>query len=100
MASIKVNTDLAIAAANNIKNANSQIRDGFPKVQRAINQLDNSWDGSAATNAISKFNEMQSKYVDARYKVVDNYVNFLLQQVGEGYAQTEEANISLADAFK
>ena len=100
MANLKVNTEAAITAANNIKLCNTQIRDNFPTVQNAINQLNNSWDGSASNAAISKFNEIKSKFSDARYNVLDNYVNFLLQQVGEGYTQTEEVNVSLAEQFK
>lgn len=100
MANLKINTDAAVTAAGNIKLYNTQIRDGFSNVQTAITQLDNCWEGSAATAAISNFNEVKSKFFDARYNVLDNYVNFLLQQVGEGYSQTEDANISLADQFK
>lgn len=100
MANLKINTDAAVTAAGNIKLYNTQIRDGFPNVQTAINRLDNCWEGSAATATISKFNEIKSKFSDARYNVLDNYVNFLLQQVGEGYTQTENANVSLADQFK
>lgn len=100
MANLKINTDAAVTAAGNIKLYNTQIRDGFSNVQTAITQLDNCWEGSAATAAISSFNEVKSKFFDARYNVLDNYVNFLLQQVGEGYSQTEDANISLADQFK
>ncbi len=100
MANLKINTDSAVTAATHIKTINGQIRDGFSNVQNAITQLDNAWDGSAATNAIGKFNEIKSTFPEARYNVVDNFVNFLLQQVGEGYVQTEETNKSLADAFK
>lgn len=100
MAKLKINTDAVVTAAGNIKLYNTQIRDGFPNIQTAITQLDNSWDGSAATSAISKFNEIKSKFFDARYNVLDNYVNFLLQQVGEGYTQTEDTNVSLANQFK
>ena len=100
MANLKINTDCAVTAATHIKTINGQIRDGFTSVQNAITQLDNAWDGSAATNSIGKFNEIKSKFPEARYNVVDNFVNFLLQQVGEGYVQTEETNKSLADAFK
>ena len=100
MGNLKINTDSAVTAATHIKTINGQIRDGFSSVQNAITQLDNAWDGSAATNSIGKFNEIKSKFPEARYNVVDNFVNFLLQQVGEGYVQTEETNKSLADAFK
>lgn len=100
MTNLKINTDAAITAADNIKLYNTQIRDGFSDVQAAVTRLDNCWEGAAATVAISKFNEMKSKFLDARYSVLDNYVNFLLQQVGEGYTQTETVNVSLADQFK
>ena len=49
---------------------------------------------------MDKFNELKAKFPEAQYRVIDNYVQFLLQQVGEGYVQTEKANESLADAFK
>lgn len=100
MANLKVNTDAAVAAAEHIKQYNEQMRDHFDTVLRAIQKLDNSWDGAAASAAMSKFNELKSQFPEARYNVLDNYVNFLLQQVGEGYVQTENANISLADQFK
>lgn len=100
MTKLKISTDAAVAAANNIKLYNAQIRDGFPDVQTAVTQLDNCWDGSAASAAISKFNKIKSEFSDARYNVLDNYVNFLLQQVGEGYTQTEGTNVSLAERFK
>ena len=100
MAHLKINTDAVVTAAGNIKLYNTQIRDAFPDVQAAITRLDNSWEGSASTVAISKFNEIKSNFSDARYNVLDNYINFMLQQVGEGYTKTEEANVSLADQFK
>lgn len=100
MANLKINTDAAVLAANNIKLYNTQMRDNFPDLQTSITQLDNSWEGSAAVVAIGKFNEMKSNFCEARYNVLDNFVNFLLQQVGEGYTQTENVNKSLADQFK
>lgn len=97
---IKVNTDTVDSVAQNIRNINNDIRDLISPVESAIKTLDNSWDGGASTSAISKFNSIKNTYCDNRYKVIENYVNFLLQQVGEGYVQTEAANTSLADAFK
>lgn len=100
MSRLKVNAEQVIASANRIKNLNDQMRDDFSNVQDAIKKLDGTWDGSAANNAISKFNAIKNSYCDARYNVVDNFVAFLHQQVGEGYTQTEAANKSLADQFK
>ena len=100
MANLKVNTDAVVATAGKIQACNNQMRDGFETVKSAISKLDNSWDGSASVKAISKFNHIGSSFCDSRYKVLDNYVNFLLQQVGQGYEQTETTNKSLADQFK
>lgn len=100
MANLKVNTDAVVATAEKLKVYNTRMRNDFPSVQNAMNQLHNEWDGAASNAAISKFNEMKSKFCDARYNVMDNYIRFLLQQVGEGYVQTEEVNVSLADQFK
>ena len=100
MATLKVNSQQVIGVANKIKGINGQIKDEFRSAQNAVTRLDNVWDGAAASNAISKFNAIRNAYCDARYNVVDNFVAFLYEQVGEGYAQTEAANTSLADAFK
>lgn len=100
MGYLKINTDAAVTAAENIKNLNTQIKDSFDNVQSAMNQLDNCWDGSAAEATIGKFNEIKSSFLDSRYNVLDNYVNFLFQQVGEGYVASETVNLSLADQFK
>ncbi len=100
MARLIIDAEQVVATANRIKNLNNQMRDSFSSVQDAITKLDGTWDGSAATNAISKFNAIKNSYCDARYNVVDNFVAFLHQQVGEGYIQAEAANKSLADQFK
>ena len=100
MANLKINVEATVATAGRIKSYNQQMRDGFPNVQSAITRLNNSWDGSASEKAMNKFNEIRSNYCEARYNVLDNYVNFLYQQVGEGYTQTEDTNVSLADQFK
>lgn len=100
MANLKVNVDAVVSAASNIQTCNAQMRDSFPDVQRAIDQLNNNWDGAASNNAMRKFDDIKSKFSDSRFKALDNYVKFLLQQVGEGYTQTEEVNVSLADQFK
>ena len=100
MSKIRIDTDKVMASATRIKTLNNQIRDEFREVRDAMKKLDNAWDGSVATSAMSKFNDIKNTYCDARYDVVDNFVVFLQQRVGQGYAQTETANKSLADRFK
>ena len=100
MSDLKVYTDKVVASAGRIQKLNVTMRDDFKAVRDAIAKLDKSWDSAAATSAIGKFNAIDGAYGEARYTVVDNFVAFLFQQVGEGYEQTEAANKSLADAFK
>lgn len=100
MADLKMNAEQVATCAGKIKTLNDQMRDGFTDVQNAINRLNDSWDGLASNNAMSKFNTVRNTYCNARYNVVDNFVAFLYQQVGQGYTQAESANKSLADQFK
>lgn len=100
MSDLKINTEQVVVAANRIKALNDQMRDGLDGVQEAIKKLDNSWDGSAASYALVRFHQMIHTHCNPRYDILDNYVAFLYQQVGEGYTQSETANISLADQFK
>lgn len=97
---LKVNTDQVVSTANKIKNINDKINKEFEAVEKAIRTLDNYWESPAASTAIEKFSSIKDSFYDARYAAVNNYVNFLLTQVGEGYVQTEDKNKSLADAFK
>lgn len=99
MADLKVNTDAVVSAAGKIRSCNNTMRNSFSNVENTITKLDSSWDGSVAVMAINKFNQIRVDFCDSRYKVMDNYVNFLLQQVGQGYEQTQNANKSLADQF-
>lgn len=100
MADLRINTEAVVSVANNLKMYNTQMKDALPRVESAMNNLNKSWDGEASNAAIAKFNEIKSKFADTRYDVLENYVKFLLQQVGEGYTQTEDVNKSLAAQFK
>lgn len=100
MASLKINTDAVVAAAESLKQYNDEMRNGLDPVKKAMNNLTIYWDGSAATTAFNKFKEIEMEMSETRYGVMDNYVRFLYQQVGEGYVQVEEANTSLAEQFK
>ncbi|MBQ7064253.1 MAG: hypothetical protein IJM90_05145 [Firmicutes bacterium] len=100
MADLRVITDHIDATAESMAKHNIAIRDRLPQVQRAITSLNNSWDGAVSDEAISKFYEFCDRYPEPRYQVMDQVVQFLRQQVGTGYEQTESVNRSLADAFR
>lgn len=100
MSKIKVNTAGVLAAADKLEILNNDMREDFSKLESAMKKLDNSWEGAAAANAIAKFNSLKKSLPETRHRVMENYIRFMRQQVGEGYTLTEEANTSLADAFK
>jgi hypothetical protein len=76
------------------------MRTRYSDVETAMRRLDNYWDGAARNNAMSKIAQLKDQYNGARYDVLDNFVQFMLQQVSMGYENTESVNVSLADQFK
>ncbi|MCL2662963.1 MAG: WXG100 family type VII secretion target [Oscillospiraceae bacterium] len=96
----RVNTSAITAAANNIANLNTGIRNDFNTVETEMNGLASAWRGEASERARAAFSSVRNAYLNDRFSVVDNYVRFLRNQVGDGYVQTETTNEKLADAFK
>lgn len=99
MDNLKINTDAVINTANKIKLSNTQMRDEFQDLERAIGRLDSAWESPASSIVIRKFYDIKSDFFYERYEVLDNFVKYLFQQIGEGYTDTENTNKSLADAF-
>ena len=97
---IKVNTAVIKSTASQISSVNKKINNDFSTVESAINTLNRNWDGSASDNAIRKFQSIKNNFYNNRYNVVNDMVNFMLKQVGEGYENTETTVSSAASAFK
>lgn len=100
MPDIRINTDVAVAAAGRIETINNEINNEFESVSNAIKNLDASWDGKASNNAIKRFSAIRIQCCENRYKVLKNYSTLLLNAVGQGYESTETSNMSLANQFK
>ena len=100
MADLKINTALVQSTAQSMQRKNDFMRIRFSDVELAVNRLGNSWDGAASEKAISKMQQLKKQFNGARYDVLDNFVQFMLQQVNLGYENTEQVNVSLADQFK
>ncbi len=100
MAALKVNVESIISTAEALSEINKQIDEEYEALDKKMKELGEFWKGPAAEAAIAKYWEIKSKYFSPRHDVVENYITFLRQQVGEGYAATEKTNTSLADAFK
>jgi len=97
---INVNTEAVKAAAIEIETINNRLDNDFSKLDNAMKQLDKNWDGSAADNAITKFNEVKNNFVERRSTVISNMANFMRVQVGENYEVTEKTVESAASQFK
>lgn len=97
---IKINTAIVRSTASQISSVNNKINNDFSAVDSAINALNRNWDGSASDIALRKFQSIKNNFYNNRFNVVNDMVNFMLKQVGEGYESTETTVSSAASAFK
>lgn len=97
---IQVDTNKVVAAADRIGELNHDIDHEFERLEKAIQRLNGRWNSRASHVVIGKFYSTQNNFKDSRFKVMQDYTNFLKQQVSDGYNVTETGNTSLADAFK
>lgn len=95
----KVETQLLMSAASQIKKKNKAIADAFDAPVDAAKAMDRSWDGAAAGNAISAFNNLKGRYPSARSNALESAARVLVA-IANGYEMTEEKNESIADRFK
>lgn len=100
MAQLKANVESILNLAEALSTINKQIDKEYEVLDGKMKNLGDIWKGPAAEAAISKYWDIKGKYYAPRHDVIEDYINFLKQQVGEGYASTENVNKSLADAFK
>lgn len=97
---IQVDTGKVVAVANRISELNHDIDNEFERVEKAIQRLNGRWNSRSSGVVIGKFYSIKNNFKDNRFKVMQDYSNFLKQQVSDGYNTTETANTNLADAFK
>ena len=100
MAGVKVNTEGVYNVAQQLKDINKELQTGFKPVKTKMSQLDGSWDGEVATLAMQSYNDIRVNCEKNGFVVIDNFANYLMQQVCGGYEVTEDTNTKLADAFK
>ena len=94
-----IDTDRIVASATALRTANSNIGSAFQTLQNSAKRLEDNWKGAAGTTAQTTVQQI-FKISEERSKVLQNYVNFLEQQVNPGYIDTETVNTTLADKFK
>lgn len=98
--SIRVNTDQVAQIATNLENLNKRLTEELANSKTTISALANIWEGEAAQATISAFDEFAAKYFQNYEDVITQYVQFLRTNIEQGYIDTENQNIGLADAFK
>lgn len=97
---IKIDTGAVRNTARQIAKTNQKINEDFSSVNSAITNLNNNWDGTASDAAMRKFQNIKNIFLDSRYNVVNNIVNFMNVQIGDGYEKTETSIATAASAFK
>lgn len=97
---IRIDTDQVVQIANNLSQLNDDLQTKLEEVRSAIKNLDTVWTGEAATATKDAIDEFATEYFQSYHDLIDEYVQFLKTNVAEGYTQTEDTNITLAEAFK
>ncbi len=98
--SMKVNTDQVNQIAANLEKLNTRLSEELENSRNTIQGLSKIWEGEAAQETISSFNEFANNHFKTYEDVITQYVKFLRNNVAQGYFDTETQNIGLADAFK
>ena len=98
--SIRISTDQVQQIADSIERMNSELAETLAESRVSVDGLRNVWQGEAAEGTIEAFDSFADRYFQRYQDVIRQYVRFLRQNVGAGYLETENVNLSLADAFK
>ena len=96
---IQVSTTQVLEIAKTIDDLNKRLQEALENSNQVIRDLSKSWEGEAATATIEAADKFAQKYIQNYHDIIDSYVKFLRTNVGEGYEETENTNVNLADAF-
>lgn len=97
---IQIDINAVLNTAEQIQLTNQIISDDFSIIKSAIKKLENEWESPANDLAVDKIRYLENRFVDARYGVINTFVLFMKNQVGEGYETLEKKLSTAASAFK
>ena len=97
---IQVNTASVLSSAEQIDRLNRRIHTDLDIVNSEMLQLQQNWQGEAATFGIGQYEHIKNSYEDARFDVVDEMVCFMKKVVGANYNTTEKKVSKAASAFR
>lgn len=100
MAKITVNTDQVSSIAAEIEKLNNQLFEELERSRKLFDKLGNSWHGEAYDTSRDAYNSFASKYFNDYKKIIEQYIQFLRNNVSQGYFEVESSNVSLGEAFK
>lgn len=97
---ITLDTEQVLSIATQIENDNNQLKELLENTKQTIDSLSATWTGQAADETRASYADFSNKFFQQYYDVLEQYVKFLRTNVSEQYSQGEQANKTLADAFK
>lgn len=97
---VTISTDQVAQIASEIESLNKELTVELNNGKAIIDQLANIWSGEASQATISAFDEFAAKYFQNYEDIINQYVQFLRNNIQQGYVDTETQNTNLAEAFK
>ncbi len=94
---LKIDTAAIQSAAHTIETQNNLLLDTLNQSKATVDSLAGAWQGAAADATIAAYNSFAAKYFEQYHAMLEEYVKFLNNTAGEGYAQTEQSVKSKAD---
>ena len=94
---ISVDPEVVFQTANTVSSINTELEQVLTDSNKAVHELEGSWTGEASQATISAFNSFFTKYQSEYKDMLDKYVDFLNQQVGEGYIEANTSAKNKAD---
>lgn len=97
---IQIKTASVRETAKAISEENKVLLNSYNDIDSTVTFLKHNWTGNASDVCCEMAKHIKDKFKTARYDVVEDFVRFMLVQVGEGYERTEQTLTTAADAFK
>lgn len=96
---MRVDTGQVLQIASEIERLNGELSQQLTDSKTAIDNLANIWQGDAATQTVTAFDDFATKYFQSYEDIINQYVTFLKNNVSSGYDTVETSNVNLADSF-
>lgn len=100
MAELNIDFDVINSTAISLKSINFDLDNKFQDIRDAVMELYDEWISKNSDASMVKFNNIEKLYRYKRFNSFDEYINFLIQPVREGYIDTENKNVNIADKFE